>query len=118
MPRAASGAPPAGRDHVDLAGSGRRRRSFLSYSCRRGARARRPDTAAKAIEMRISELEDHELEVLLMALRYWRSQRRDGETRRSDPPVTYETIDLLLAKLGYALAMTAPDDRPADFFRR
>jgi hypothetical protein len=67
--------------------------------------------------MRISELDDQELEVLVMALRYWRAQRRDGAMRRSDPPVTNESIDLLLAKLGYALAMTPPD-HPADFFRK
>jgi hypothetical protein len=66
--------------------------------------------------MRISEFEEHELEVLIMALRYWRARRCDGETRRSDPPVTNETIDLLLTKLGYATATTPPDDRPADFF--
>jgi hypothetical protein len=68
--------------------------------------------------MRISSFEEHELEVLMMALRYWRAQRRDSSTRRSDPPVTNETIDLLLAKLGYATATAPPDDVQADSFQR
>jgi hypothetical protein len=69
--------------------------------------------------MRISSLDEHELEVLIIALRYWRAQRRDGSTRRSDPPATAETIELLLAKLGYASANTPPsDDRPSDFYLR
>src|SRR5438045_4347459 len=100
---------------VQPAGGGRRRRfPFLEQP---GAAARHrawriPRAAMKATEMRISDLDDHELEVLLMALRYWRAQRRDGMMRRSDPPVTNESVDLLLAKLGYALAMAPPDDRP------
>ena len=70
--------------------------------------------------MRISSLEDHEIELLVIALRYWRAQRRDGVTRRSDPPATNETIDLLLAKLGYAAvsAPPPPDESAADFFAR
>jgi hypothetical protein len=68
--------------------------------------------------MRISSFEEHELEVLIMALRYWRAQRRGGLTRRSDPPVTSETIDTLLSKLGYALATAPPDDGPTNFYLR
>jgi hypothetical protein len=40
-----------------------------------------------------------EVQALILALRYWRSRRRNGSTRRMDPSMTPETIDLLLVKL-------------------
>jgi hypothetical protein len=60
-----------------------------------------------------------ELELLIMALRYWRANRPEGQTRRNDPRVTLDTIDALLGKLGYAATAAAPpDDFTADFFAR
>jgi hypothetical protein len=63
-----------------------------------------------------SEFDEPERELLIMALRYWRARRRNGVTRRTDPPAINERIDLLLAKLGAATASAPPDDRPSDFF--
>jgi hypothetical protein len=45
-----------------------------------------------------------------VALRYWRTHRIDGVTRRTDPPMTPDTIDSLLAKLA-ASANAASLDR-------
>jgi len=45
------------------------------------------------------ELNDHEVELLVLALKYWRAHRLDTPTRRTDPVVTSYGIDLLLAKL-------------------
>jgi hypothetical protein len=66
--------------------------------------------------MQISEFDEHERELLIMALRYWRARRRDGVTRRTDPAAVNERVDLLLAKLAAAAGAAPPDDRPSDFF--
>ena len=52
--------------------------------------------------MLVSSLSQHELEILTVALRYWRAQRTAGHVRRTDPSVTPEAVDLLLGKLGAA----------------
>jgi hypothetical protein len=106
--------PPAG---INPAGSSRRRRSrFLT--ARRALRRRgamKPTTKGHP-RMQISEFDEGDRELLIMALRYWRARRRDGVTRRTDPPAVNERIDLLLAKIAAATAAAAPDDRPSDSF--
>ena len=65
--------------------------------------------------MLISGFDDREREVLIAALRYWRAHRQGGHTRRTDPPLTPDTIELLLAKLGYRVGPSLPpDDFSAD----
>ena len=49
--------------------------------------------------MFIDDLTEHEVGLLILALKYWRAQRLDTPTRRSDPVVTPYGIDLLIAKL-------------------
>jgi hypothetical protein len=60
--------------------------------------------------MLISSFDDREREVLIAALRYWRAHRQGGQTRRADPPLTPDTIDLLLAKLRSVGSSLPPDD--------
>ena len=52
--------------------------------------------------MLISSLTQRELEILTVALRYWRAQRAAGHVRRTDPSVTPEEVNVLLGKLGAA----------------
>jgi hypothetical protein len=71
--------------------------------------------------MLTSSFDDREIEILVVALRFWRSQRRDGHTRRTDPPFTQERVDLLLAKLGFGIVSPLPpdsDDLPTNLFSR
>ena len=62
--------------------------------------------------MLTDSLDEREIAVLILALRFWRARRGDSVTRRSDAFVTPDTIDLLLAKLGskLALIMSATSD--------
>ena len=53
--------------------------------------------------MTTNELNDQELGVLMVALKYWRAHRQETPTRRSDPALTGETLDLLVAKLDGAI---------------
>jgi hypothetical protein len=55
-------------------------------------------------------LDQRELELLILALRYWRAQRA-GQTRRTDPAFTPDSIDVLLTKLG---SQIPPDGSPTD----
>jgi hypothetical protein len=64
--------------------------------------------------MLISSFDKQELEILAMALRYWRAHRSDVVTRRTDPPLTHERIELLLAKLGYHVTDDPTPDVPDD----
>jgi hypothetical protein len=65
--------------------------------------------------MLTSSLDQREVELLILALRYWRAQR-GGHQRRTDPAFTPDAIDLLLAKLGSevstskSLGLTEPND--------
>jgi hypothetical protein len=53
--------------------------------------------------MSLREFDDRELEILILALRYWRVQR--GQVaRRTDPVLGPDEIDLLLSKLRGSLA--------------
>jgi hypothetical protein len=45
-------------------------------------------------------LDDREIEMIVLALRFWRAQRRSGETRRTDSSfVSPDDVDFLLAKM-------------------
>jgi hypothetical protein len=48
----------------------------------------------------IQSFNEQEVEVLAVVLRYWRSNRAEGLTRRGDPPIGPEAVDQLLTKLG------------------
>ncbi len=58
--------------------------------------------------MLVSSLNQRELEILTVALRYWRAQRAAGHVRRTDPAVTAEAVELLLGKLGAAFWASLP----------
>ncbi len=70
--------------------------------------------------MFIDDLTSHEIGLLVVALKYWRGQRAHSATRRHDPVILPDTVDLLLAKLEPATLDTYPpgDDSPADLFHR
>jgi hypothetical protein len=69
--------------------------------------------------MLTDSLDEREIAVLILALRFWRARRGDSVTRRSDPFVTPDTIDLLLAKLGSrSLSSVPPADRSNDLLSR
>jgi hypothetical protein len=65
--------------------------------------------------MTTNDLNDQELGVLMVALKYWRAHRKETPTRRSDPALTGETLDLLLAKLDSASLTPMPSDRDVIF---
>jgi hypothetical protein len=46
-----------------------------------------------------NNLDERELQLLIVALRYWRTHRTDGLNRRTDPQIGPDTVDILLAKL-------------------
>jgi hypothetical protein len=56
------------------------------------------------------DLNDHEVGLLVLALKYWRAHRLDTPTRRTDPVVTSYGIDLLLAKLRRNAESSIPQD--------
>lgn len=60
--------------------------------------------------MLTSSLDGQEIQLLLVALRYWRSHRTDGVTRRTDPHITPDTLDVLMAKLASAAEPSAGPD--------
>ena len=67
--------------------------------------------------MVIANLTDAELVTMRIALKYWRSHRRDGDARKDDHLLTSAEFDLLLTKLGAEiLATLSPDDLIADLF--
>jgi hypothetical protein len=64
----------------------------------------------------MTNLDVHEVELLILALRFWRAQRRDGLVRRTDFPIPPEAIEVLLAKLEAGRSQSLPpqtgDDSP------
>ncbi len=69
--------------------------------------------------MFIHDLTDEELGTLIVALKYWRTNRRNTSVRRGDAVLTREGVDLLLAKLEIATATSLPpDDFPRSYFLR
>lgn len=61
--------------------------------------------------MATSKLDTYELQLLLVALRYWRAHRSEGVTRRSDPLITPDSVDLLIAKLTSLIPARHHDSR-------
>jgi hypothetical protein len=66
-----------------------------------------------------TRLDEHEVRLLIAALRYWRTHRDARVIRRTDPPLAPDTIDLLLAKLASTAGLRAaldeaPDDAESD----
>jgi hypothetical protein len=70
--------------------------------------------------MFMGDLTNHEIRLLVVALKYWRGQRAHSATRRRDPVIPPDAVNLLLAKLEPATLNTLPsnDDSPADLFHR
>ena len=59
--------------------------------------------------MFIEDLNEHEIGMLVVALKHWRAVRQDTRTRHSDPVLTNDTVSLLLAKLeSHLLTSIAP----------
>jgi hypothetical protein len=59
--------------------------------------------------MQTCQFDNREVEILILALRYWRVQRGDV-ARRTDPVFGTDEIDLLLSRLRGSL--TADEDTP------
>lgn len=59
-------------------------------------------------------LDEHELHLLVLALRLWRAQRRSGTLRRTDRPIPPETVEVLLAKLEAARLSSTPPRSTGD----
>ncbi len=66
--------------------------------------------------MLTSSLDDREIQLLLVALRYWRTHRSDGVSRRTDPHLPPERVELLLAKLSSCLPASERDPRQRTLF--
>ena len=66
--------------------------------------------------MSTSGFDDRELQLMLVALRYWRAHRADGNTRRGDPHLGPEQVDQLLSKLSAALPPSERDSRQRGLF--
>jgi hypothetical protein len=67
----------------------------------------------------MTNIDDHEVQMLILALRFWRAQRRDGAMRRTDPSIPPQTIEVLLAKLEAGRLSARPPriaDDPMDPF--
>jgi hypothetical protein len=62
--------------------------------------------------MFIDTLTDHEIEALIVVLKYWRRHRRDTDTRWNDPVLTRDAVDLMLAKLTSASTALSPSGDP------
>jgi len=63
--------------------------------------------------MSLFDLSEHEIGMLVVALKHWRAQRQDTPTRHTDPVLSNDTVSLLLAKLESNLLTTVPPRRPA-----
>ena len=60
----------------------------------------------------MTDFDERDIEILTVALRYWRARRIGGRTRRGDPEMAPDVIDALLAKLGVAHRRPHPGDDP------
>ena len=65
--------------------------------------------------MTIDDLSETEIGMLAVALKYWRANRPQSMTRRTDPPIGDEAVELLLAKLDHACLSKLPPDRDVIF---
>jgi hypothetical protein len=66
--------------------------------------------------MFIDDLNEHEIGMLVVALKHWRAKRQDTRTRNTDPVLTNDTVSLLLAKLERNL-VTAIAPKPTSLRR-
>jgi len=66
--------------------------------------------------MLTSSLDHREIQLLLVALRYWRMHRSEGVSRRTDPQISPERIELLFAKLTSSLPPSERDPRQRTLF--
>lgn len=62
----------------------------------------------------MTNLDEHEMQMIILALRFWRARRSDGVLRRTDPAVPPQTIDTLLAKLEAHRISAYPPRVPED----
>jgi hypothetical protein len=65
--------------------------------------------------MTIEDLNDQEIGMLAVALKYWRANRTSTSTRLTDHGLAYDSVDLLLAKLDGACMSPLPSDRDIIF---
>ncbi len=72
----------------------------------------------RVTDMLISSFDEHEVEAIVTALRYWRAHRGDGRVRRGDPQMTTAEIELLLAKLRGGSITSLPSDEFPPYFVR
>ncbi len=66
--------------------------------------------------MPMPTFDERELQLMLVALRYWRMHRAEGAIRRSDPHLGPEFVDILIGKLTNALPPTERDSRQRGLF--
>ncbi len=66
--------------------------------------------------MPMPTFDERELQLMLVALRYWRMHRAEGAIRRSDPHLGPEFVDILIGKLTSALPPTELDSRQRGLF--
>jgi len=62
--------------------------------------------------MSLFDLSEHEIGMLVVALKHWRAHRQDTRTRHTDPVLSNDMVSLLLAKLESNLLATVPPRRP------
>ena len=59
-------------------------------------------------------LDEREIQLVILALRFWRAQRGDDVMRRSDPRMGPETLEFLLAKLESGRGTDRSPDSPPE----
>jgi hypothetical protein len=62
----------------------------------------------------MTNFDDNEVQMLILALRFWRARRRDGVMRRTDPAIPPQTVEGLLAKLEAKRISICPPRVPDD----
>jgi hypothetical protein len=58
----------------------------------------------------MTDFDERDIQILTVALRFWRSRRLGSPVRRGDPAMSPEVIDALLAKL--TVIPLRPNDDP------
>ena len=61
----------------------------------------------------MTTFDEHELQMIVLALRLWRAQRGSGALRRTDPAIPPQTLEILIAKIE-ASRLAARPPRPSD----
>ena len=68
----------------------------------------------------MTTFDEHELQMIVLALRLWRAQRGSGAMRKSDPAIPPQTLEILLAKIEASRLSSRPpraSDDPTDPFQ-